>query len=227
VTGPRFTTFPQVIAGLWHCYRQTDIDPRRPLFWRSGSALRPIEQETARWHVKGEGYAQYMSITEDGAWAEFIRAAHVTDPSIAGGKVRNMWRCYVVEQAIADLRTPGLAQDAGIDPAVLVGPHEPCQELARQLVGWGYRGILCPNAALEGEVNLTLFGPREEHHLMLGDRFDRRYAHRDVIEVRLLHPAAQPPVHLIGRVRELGAPASSYALWPVPTAGLPQVRDEA
>jgi hypothetical protein len=227
VTGPRFTNYPKVVAGLWHCYRQTDIDPRRPVFWRPGSDRRPVLQESARWHVKGEGYAQYMSASEDGAWAEIIRAGHVSDAAIARGMLRHMWRCYVVEQRIADLRTPGLAQDVGIDPEVLIGPHEACQELGRQLVASGYRGVLCPSAALEGAVNLTLFGPRDEHHLMLGDRFDRRFAHRDVIEVRLLSPAAQPPEDLIGQVRQRDAPPSSYARWPAPTAGLPQLRDEA
>jgi hypothetical protein len=172
--------------------------------------------------VKGLGYAQYMSLREDGAWAEFVRAAHVTGPDVAAGKLRHMWGCHVFDEDIADLRTPATAAVADIDPEVLVGSHEPCQEIAAQLVDWGYRGVLSPNAALEGVVNLTLFGPRHENHLTLGDRFDPRYVSRDVVEVRLIRPGAQPPNELIPRVRPWDAPSSTYAPWPNDRDGLPR-----
>ena len=68
---------PDQLKGRWLAFRQTDIDPHLPVFWREGSRRLPVQQEDGRWHRKGRGYAQYLSLSENGAWAEYIRAAHV------------------------------------------------------------------------------------------------------------------------------------------------------
>ena len=58
--------------------------PANVLFqWESG-----LEQPAGRWHGEGEGPAQYLADTPDGAWAEFLRHEHITDPAdLAGERV--------------------------------------------------------------------------------------------------------------------------------------------
>lgn len=216
------TALPTELEGLWEAYRQTDIDPRLPVFWREGSQRRPVEQESGRWHTRGEGYAQYMSLTVRGAWAEFVRSHDIRTENEAVETHRNMYRCYVAETRIADLRTPAAAQRVGLDPLTLVGPHEPCRVLARALRAEGFRGVLSPSAALEGELNLTLFGARDENHLLLGDSFDGRYVSQDVVEVQTVASGAQPLLDLLGMVRAKEESTETYNDWPSEGYGLPR-----
>lgn len=202
-------------------YRQTDVDVHLPVFWREGSRRLPTSQEPGRWNKGGRDYAQYLSLSEDAAWAEFIRAAHIDLPAVAAGKRRHMWVCQVHDHGIADLRTPNQLQACGIEPAVVVGPYEPCQEIAGQLVSAGYRGVLTPCAALEGALSLTLFGPRGEHHLPPGEDFDSRYIDADVVDVKLRKSAGSPPEDLLGQTRSLEADPGTYGQWPSTDAGRP------
>lgn len=102
-----------------------------------------------------------------------------------------------------------------------VGPYGPCQDIADQLLGAGYRGVIAPCAALEGELSLTLFGPRFEHHLPPGEDFDSQYVDADVIDVRLRRSAASPPAALVGQTRSRSADPETYEKWPIEATGLP------
>jgi hypothetical protein len=213
---------PLIRTGCWIAFRQTGIDPHQAVFWRPGSIRRPIPQESGRWHVRGQGYAQYLSLTREGAWAEFIRARELATESQARGTLRNLWRCWIRDSMIADLSTAELATGCGLsDPAMLIGPHRPCQQLASELIALGFRGVLAPSAALDATVNLTLFGPRDENHLMVNDRYDSREAHPDIIDVRLEQPGGQPPAELLARTRRRTCDPTQYANWPGPTAARP------
>lgn len=180
------------------------------------------EQESARWHRKEDGYAQYLSLTSDGAWAEFIRARRLSTPAQASHTLRDMYVCYVVESDIADWRSPAQIRQSGLDPSIFVGAHGPCQALGAWLVSRGFRGVLAPNAALEGEVNLTLFGFRYERHLNPWEHFGGGPPlDADEIEIRMAEHGAHPPEALLARTKLRGASPDSYAIWASQDAGLP------
>jgi hypothetical protein len=181
----------------------------------------PVNQPAGRWSRGGQSYAQYLSLSEDAAWAEFIRAAHVNTAKAAAGKRRHMWICQVHDFAIADLRSVGTLRECDVDPAVVVGPFEPCQEIGAELVEAGYRGVIAPCAALEGALSLSLFGPRDEHHLPPGEAFDTRYTDAEMIDVKLAKSATAPPVDLIPLTRPANADPNDYDRWPEVGAGLP------
>lgn len=200
-----------------------DTDPTHPVLWRSGSRRLRSEQESARWHRKEDGYAQYFSLSTGGAWAEWIRARGVTTPAEAEHTLRNMYECCVIEVAIADWRTPDRIRKSGLDPTLLIGPHGPCQELAGWLVSKGFHGVLSPNAALEGAINLALFGPREERHLDPWESFGTSTPlGPDEIEIRLAEHGGHPPTELLTVTRRRDAPSSTYTTWPTESDGLPR-----
>jgi hypothetical protein len=60
-------------------------DPRFPFLWQT--AVQPA----ARWHVTGEGPANYFSDTPTGAWAEFLRHEGITDVTDLAGVRRSLW----------------------------------------------------------------------------------------------------------------------------------------
>ena len=150
---------PERISGTWRCFRQTS--PRWPALVHDAGAPRPA-QESGRWHRRGEGYAQYLSLSAAGAWAELLRHLSIHSPELAVEQRRHLWAVTVVEHDIADLATFRAWARCGLDPAVAVGSHPRSQEVADELRAAGYRGVLSPSAALPGAVNLALFGERYE-----------------------------------------------------------------
>lgn len=126
-----------------------------------------MTQESGRWHVEGEGVAQYLALSADGAWAERCRYASIRDHTRRLEERRHLWQMQIVEYDIADLSTWDRYVDCGLDPWLSVGAHTDAWGLARDLRAAGYRGVLSPSAALDapGAVNLTLFGERIEHHV--------------------------------------------------------------
>jgi hypothetical protein len=94
--------------------------------------------------------------------------------------------------------------------------------LAAWLVGCGFRGVLSPNAALEGEINLTLFGCREERHLNPWEDFGQGPPlGLDEIEIKLREHGAHPPEALLAPARMREASPGSYTVWAPQDAGLP------
>ena len=147
-------------------------DRRVPPLW--GTAAQP----PARWHGAGEGPAQYLSDTPDGAWAEFLRHEEITDPGDLRGVERSLWALDVDEDAEA-VATPELPAE------VLTGgraTYDRCAAEARRLRVEGASAVGAASAALHagdarGEVvvhgrrrpgpardgrTLVLFGERPE-----------------------------------------------------------------
>jgi hypothetical protein len=156
------------VAEIW--FRSADA--RYPFFWELDT------QPPARWHGDGEGPAQYLSSTPDGAWAEFLRHEEITDPTELEGIRRVVW-AVELDLAQESLAKPDLPQETlvgGLDT------HPRCREEARRLRTEGASGLRAPAAALsqggargqrcesqvlveagdrDGET-LVLFGPRPE-----------------------------------------------------------------
>lgn len=115
-------------------FRQADA--RFPFFWESD------DQMAARWHGDGEGPAQYLADTPDGAWAEFLRHEEITDPADLAGITRAMWA--------VDVDDPPMTVPVLQLPVLLGGEdsYGECQDEARRLRSDGAQGLTAPSAAL-------------------------------------------------------------------------------
>ena len=153
---------PAAIKGEWTCFRQTDLS-WPPLYHDTAST--PL-QDSGRWHREGEGYAQYMSLSALGAWAEYARYGSIRNKALAPKVKRDLWVVFVRESHIADLSTFDKYEACGLDPVIAVQlDRAPAQALADDLRAEGFRGILSPSAALPNTLNLTIFGERYEKEL--------------------------------------------------------------
>ena len=172
---------PKAVAGEWTCFRQ--VSPAWPPLYHNAGTPAP-DQESGRWHRKGEGYAQYLALSPLGAWAECVRYYSVRSPEQAREMQRDLWLVFVRERRVADLSTFDRYDACGLDPGLAVDPdHGASRELADELRASGFRGVLSPSAALPGVVNLTVFGERYERVLAgrprrLGEPGRRRLAAR-------------------------------------------------
>jgi RES domain len=113
-------------------------DRRWPFLWEHAS------QPPARWHGPGEGPAQYLADTPDGAWAEFLRHEEITDPADLPGIERHLWAVELPPDE-PEPRTPELTADAlrgGLDS------YAECQREARRLRDSGATSLQAPSAAL-------------------------------------------------------------------------------
>jgi hypothetical protein len=149
---------------VFQAYRQTD--PRYPPLWY-GAGRATLLQQSGRWHEEGKGVAQYLSLSVDGAWAEWIRYESIRDDVRRLEDRRTLWQIQVAEQRIADLSTFDKYVECGLKPEWAIGPHQDCWPLADELRNGGFDGVLSPAAALDvpDAVNLTLFGERIEHRV--------------------------------------------------------------
>lgn len=117
--------------------------------------------QPGRWHSRGDGPTQYLSFSTDGAWAELIRTEELTSEAEVAMVSVQMWAVHVVQAMVVDYSTFERADAAGLDPDALVDEdYGRCQREGVRLRQLGYSGVLAPSAALPGEINLTLFGPR-------------------------------------------------------------------
>jgi RES domain-containing protein len=155
---------PHPVSGEWICFRQ--VSPEWPPLHHNAGEPGP-SQESGRWHRKGEGYAQYLSLTPLGAWAECARYYSLRSADQAREMRRNLWLVFVRETRIADLATFDRYDACGLDPRIAVqDDHASTQALGAELRDAGFRGVLSPSAALPDAVNLTLFGERYEKVLL-------------------------------------------------------------
>lgn len=155
---------PTAVAGRWVAYRHV-ADGIPPLWNGAGSAT--LRQESGRWHREGESLVQYLALSSDGAWAEYVRYERIRMDARRRRAHRSLWQLRVSADQIADLATFDAWEACGLDPAIAVGDHADSQALASELRRAGYRGVLSPSAALDvvSAVNLTLFGGRIEHRI--------------------------------------------------------------
>lgn len=199
---------PERLSDTWVAYRQ--VASQHPPMWRSGSRSAPQLQPTARWHREGH-YAQYASLTEAAAWAELVRHEEIADPQTRTDNPRALWRVWITEHDVADLRTPEHIARCGLPAAMMTArrrdgrpDYRGCQDLADELRSAGYRGLLSPSAALAGAINLTLFGERFEvepgPHILGDRRLENRAPERFVLATRIADEALVPA----GVMRECG-----------------------
>jgi RES domain-containing protein len=161
--------------------------------------------QPGRWNARGAGPTQYLSLSTDGAWAELIRIEELrTEDEVALVSVP-MWSVKVDQTMVVDYSTFERAGRAGFDPAALVGDdYGACQSEGARLRQLGYGGILAPSAALPGEVNLTLFGPR------VASAWERRPLLASSLPATVMTKGAPPP-GLLSRVRLIGSPHDGLA----------------
>ena len=160
-----------------------------------------------RWHGRGDGPTQYLSLSTDGAWAELIRAEELTSEDEVAMVSVPLWALEVRQAMVVDYSTFELAEESGFDPAALVSDdHRRCRREGRRLRALGYAGVLAPSAALPGAVNQTLFGPRVAS----------TWGHPPLLASSL--PATviakgAPPPGLLPRVRQLGTQHAGLAAY--------------
>lgn len=161
---PSWTSEPAAVGGRWVAYRHAA--PELPPLWY-GAGSGTLRQESGRWHREGEALVQYLALSSDGAWAEFVRYERIRGDARRRRARRSLWQLCVSADRIADLSTFDRWEACGLDPQIAVGHHADAQELASELRRARYRGVLSPSAALDvaGAVNLTLFGARIEQHI--------------------------------------------------------------
>lgn len=196
------------VASIW--YRH--VSPDWPPLVHSAGEPHP-SQESGRWHRKGEAYAQYLSESPPGAWAELIRQQSIRSVDFAEEQRRNLWLVYVDEHSVADLSTFDAWESCGLSPSTAVGVHADAQKVADDLRAAGYRGVLSPSAALPNTTNLTLFGSRYEHELSTDPRLWRNPDPEVWLACQLAAGKAAPPTTLLTQTCYRNAPHLGYREW--------------
>jgi hypothetical protein len=113
------------------------VDRRWPFLWEASA------QPAARWHGPGEGPAQYLADTPDGAWAEFLRHEEITNADDLAGVERHLWAIEVPDDEPAERpRLPADVLRGGL------ASYPACQEEARRLRSVVATAIDAPSAAL-------------------------------------------------------------------------------
>jgi RES domain len=163
--------------------------------------------QPGRWHARGAGPTQYLSLSTDGAWAELIRNEELrTEDEVAMVSV-SMWAVAVNQTMIVDYSTFERAEAAGLTPDALVDEnYHRCQQEGARLRQLGYNGVVAPSAALRGAVNLTLFGPR------VASTWNRPPLLASSLPASVITKGAPPP-GLLARVRQIGAPHADFVAY--------------
>jgi hypothetical protein len=195
------------VSGDWTAARYAGVEC--PPLWlpplRTYSKLQP----SARWHIEGEGYAQYFALVVDACWAELVRYEGIRTESERRHIRCSFWSMRIMEHDIADLSTFDLIHRSGLEPAQFVSDdHTYCRNLASALRAAGFRGVLSPSAAYPGATNLTLFGPRRECGM---DEQNSRPEH--YVGCHLVADLAAPPQHILARTRYWGEPHVALFEW--------------
>lgn len=196
------------VSSFW--YRHTT--PGLPPLVHSAGEPTP-SQPAGRWHRLGEGYAQYLSESPAGAWAELIRYFSIRSDTFAAEHRRDLWLVYVQESEIADLRSFEDWRSCGIDPEVAVGSHGPCRQLAEALRARGFRGVLSPSAALPDTLNLTLFGRRYERVVTSNPQVWNNPSPGLWLACQAAAAEASPPPRLIRETCFQSDPHRGYEAW--------------
>ncbi len=179
------------------------------IFYRFSSYDTPFwareNSRSGRWHARGEGPVQYLSRSAHGAWAELIRAEELETEEQVAMVSMSMWAVEVSCHLIVDYSTFEKAEAAGLNPEALVDDdYAMCQREGARLRELNYAGVLAPSAALPGEINLTLCGPR------IASTWGRSPVLRSSLPAIVIAQGAPPP-GLLARVRPLGVPHSGLA----------------
>jgi len=110
---------------------------RYPFLWETSS------QPAARYNAEDDGPAQYFADTADGAWAEFIRHAEITEPQELLEVRRALWCVDVPDEEFTQVRLP-IEKTTGDKSS-----YSDCQKFAKSLRDSGINRILAPSAAIK------------------------------------------------------------------------------
>ncbi len=176
-------------AGDVILYRHNDN--RHPFLWEDAS------QPGARWHRPGEGPAQYLADTPQGAWAEFLRHEEITEEADHDGVTRALWAVEVgdPDNTVAPALPEATARGGR-------GTHRACQDEAARLRAEGATALRTRSAALRDgrasgwrvELGLREGAPADGMTYVL---FGRR---PDLVGWRVVD-RGRPPVEVLGAVR--------------------------
>jgi RES domain-containing protein len=121
-------------------------------------------RRAGRWSHPDDGIiAQYCTLDAAAPLAEFVRHEDVREPAVAQEIRLSVWQLQLLEGAMLDLSSPEKAADQGIAWDDLVSDDwRTCQQVARDLIDVGGRGVIAPCAALPGSLSVTVFGARSE-----------------------------------------------------------------
>lgn len=111
-------------------------DPRLPFFWEGA------RQPAARWHGDGDGPAQYVSDTPDGAWAEFLRHEEIEDPEDVATIRRALWAIEIEDAPGPTPELPLATMTGGL------ASYAACRAEAARLRASGVTRLDAPSAAL-------------------------------------------------------------------------------
>ncbi|HEY9733306.1 MAG TPA: RES domain-containing protein [Drouetiella sp.] len=163
-----------------------NADPRYPFLWETKN------QPGARYHRHDEGPAQYFADTADGAWAEFIRHAEITDVDELEDVRRALW-CIEIDDDAPPISSLPLTTATG-DKST----YAACQDYASSLRKRGQKRIhersaaLIPGGARGHRVNTGLQNgpPREGIVVVIFDYLPNNTGWRACV--------GSPPAHVLG-----------------------------
>lgn len=169
-----------------------NCDRRYPFLWEG------TNQPPARWHGHGEGPAQYLADTPNGAWAEFLRHEEIVDEADLAGVSRALWAVELEEAPTAQPSLEIAVQMGGTDS------YSACQEEAVRLRAEGHSGLVAPSAALNSGAagGWTVAGglipvPSRDGVVVV------LYGPRPNLVGWMIVDRGQPPVEALGNVRHL------------------------
>lgn len=113
-----------------------NADPRYPFLWETAN------QPAGRYNHENDGPAQYFADTSDGAWAEFVRQAEITDPDELSQVKRSLWAVEIPDNRPGASDLPLRIATGGRNS------YNACQKYARSLRDAGQTRIHERSAAL-------------------------------------------------------------------------------
>jgi RES domain-containing protein len=140
----------------------------RGIVYRATSYDTPLwvfpNRRPGRWNDPDDGtIAQYCTLDAAAPLAEFVRHEDLRDPDDAQEVRLSVWQLQLLEGAMLDLSSPDKAANQGVEWDDLVSDDwRACQQLARDLLDAGGRGVVAPCAAFPGSLSVTVFGARSE-----------------------------------------------------------------
>ena len=156
-------------------------------------------QPPMRWHAAGDGPAQYLADTPDGAWAEFLRHEEITDPDDLAMITRRVWAIDVPDDVVAAAATPTLPTSVsrgGEDT------YPACQQEAARLRAAGAHALIARSAAID-----AVPGCRPGSQLDAADARDARvlvvFGPGDRMTGWMCHDTGTPDPALRPRIRPL------------------------
>ena len=146
---PEQVALPLSAPGSLSVFRYTDYDVP---FW-----ARP-NSRSGRWNVAGDDVpTQYWCMTPDGAWAELIRAKELNSEAELDMVRMPLWVCRIPTMLLTDMLHAEAQETYGVSLEQMIGDDwAPCQAAAAELRR-RCRGVITPNAALDGHTRTSPF----------------------------------------------------------------------